>query len=82
MPCDPAASLRAAIRDSADYLAAMEQVARIKTDLDVETWKPEPDPDRIEALAERWRVKSPVRRLTEALEEAVRNGPPGTSGSG
>jgi 5'-3' exonuclease len=76
------ASLRAAIRDSADYLATMEQVARIKSDLDVETWKPDPDPDRIEKLADRWRVKSPIRRLTEATEDALRNGRQGTSGSG
>lgn len=66
--------LRASIRDAADYLAAAERIARIRTDLDVESWKPDPDPARLEELVERLRMGGPVRRYQEALEGAVRNG--------
>jgi 5'-3' exonuclease len=66
--------LRASIRDAADYLAAAERIARIRTDLEVEWWRPEPDPARLEELVERLRLGGPVRRYTEALESAVRNG--------
>ena len=74
-------SLRAAIRDAATYLEIMDEVARIRTDVEVRTWRPEADPPRVAELAERHRLEGPVRRLGAALE-AVRSGPQGRSASG
>lgn len=60
-------ALRGAIRESAGYLRAMLEVVPIRTDLDVRTWSAEPDPDAMTALAERYRLAGPIRRLAEAL---------------
>jgi 5'-3' exonuclease len=70
-------SLRAAIREASDYLAAMEDVARIRTDVEARTWMPDPDEDRAEELARGHAVEGPARRLRRAME-AVRNGRPDT----
>ncbi len=77
-PLQRSASLRAAIRDAASYLKAMDDVARIRTDVEVRTWTPSADPARLEGLAGRHRLTGPVRRLGAAL----RSGPPDTSASG
>ena len=60
-------SLRAAIRDAADYLQTVGEVVRIRTDRDVKEWRAEPDEDRLEELVERHRLGGPVRRLQAAL---------------
>ena len=80
-PLQRSASLRAALREAAGYLATMQEVARIRTDLEVRTWHPDPDDARADELAELHRLTGPVRRLREAIER-VRNARPGRSTSG
>jgi 5'-3' exonuclease len=80
-PLQRSASLRASVKDAAGYLEKMDRVARIRTDLEVRTWSPQPDEARLEELVERHRLGGPVRRLREA-RAGVRSGPPGRSGSG
>jgi 5'-3' exonuclease len=71
-PLQRSPSLRASIRDSADYLAAMQNVARIRTDVEARTWKSEPDEDRADALAERYRLTGPIRRF-RAVSDGLKN---------
>lgn len=72
-PLQRSPSLRAAIRDAADYLEKMEDVARIRTDVEVRAWHPKPDDERLAALNERYRLTGPVRRF-RAAADAVRSG--------
>jgi 5'-3' exonuclease len=60
-------SLRARIREAAEYVATMRQVVPIRTDLEVRLWTEEGDADRLEALSTGHRLTGPVRRLREAL---------------
>jgi 5'-3' exonuclease len=62
-------ALRGAIRDAAGYIETMRFVVPIRTDLDVRTWRPEPDENAIQELAERYRLTNPIRRLRAALGE-------------
>lgn len=66
-PLQRSASLRAAVRDAADYLKAMQDVVPIRTDLEVRAWQRERDESRLEELAARYRLTGPIRRLREAL---------------
>jgi 5'-3' exonuclease len=66
-PLQRSASLRAKVRDAAEYLHAMREVVPIKTDVDVSSWRAERDDARLGELAERYRLGGPVRRLNEAL---------------
>jgi 5'-3' exonuclease len=66
-PLQRSASLRASVRDAASYIEAMQEVVRIRTESDVRTWQEEPDDAAADALAERYRLTGPVRRLREAL---------------
>ena len=59
--------LRASIGEAADYIETMRQVVPIKTDIEIRKWQSARDDSKLDELAERWRVKSPVRRLREAL---------------
>ena len=76
-PLQRSPALRAAIREAADYLDKMEDVARIRTDVEIRTWNPKPDDERLETLAERYRLTGPVRRF-RAASDAVRSGRSGT----
>ncbi|HJP66137.1 MAG TPA: 5'-3' exonuclease [Actinomycetota bacterium] len=66
-PLQRSASLRGAVREATDYVRAMQEVVRIRTESDVRTWQAEPDQEAADALAERYRLTGPVRRLREAL---------------
>jgi 5'-3' exonuclease len=60
-------SLRASIREATEYLAAMQRVVPIRSDVPVDAWSRKPDDDRLDQLAERYRIAGPVRRLRAAL---------------
>jgi 5'-3' exonuclease len=66
-PLQRSRALRASLRDAADYVHTMQFVVPIQTDLDVRTWGTDPDPERLEDLAERYRLTNPIRRLRDAL---------------
>jgi hypothetical protein len=66
-PLQRSPSLRAAVRDAADYLAAMQEVVPIRTSAEVTTWERPRDDRRADELAERYKVTGPVRRLRAAL---------------
>ncbi|MEU8081393.1 5'-3' exonuclease [Catellatospora citrea] len=75
---DPAADfapgLRTKLEAAADYLAVAPKVVRVATDLklpehDLTLPAAPRDPDRLLALAERWNLASPCRRLVDALAE-------------
>jgi 5'-3' exonuclease len=67
-PLQRSPSLRAALRDAADYVHQMQQVVPIRTDLDVKTWKAERDEKKLERMAKRYALTGPIRRLREAAE--------------
>ena len=63
--------LAAALESAREYLEAMRVVVPVATKLDVEPTAPaEPDPERLDALAERHGLRGPVRRLLLAMREA------------
>jgi 5'-3' exonuclease len=64
--------LKRKVREAAEYLDAMREVVPIRTDLDLEVVPGERDDDALQALAERWNVKGPVKRLRSALDELSR----------
>jgi 5'-3' exonuclease len=66
-PLQRSPSLRAAIRDAAEYLATMRAVVPIRTGAEVNTWQHERDDQRADKLAERYKVTGPVKRLRAAL---------------
>jgi 5'-3' exonuclease len=67
------AGVRAKLATSTDYLAVVERVVRVATDADVTVDRPdtlsaEPaNPDRLDALAQRWGLGGPIDRLRTAL---------------
>jgi 5'-3' exonuclease len=65
-------SLRPAIRGAAEYLAAMELVVPIRTDVEVKVHPGRRNEKRLDALADRHSLKGPVRRLREALGTKAR----------
>jgi 5'-3' exonuclease len=69
-PLQRSPSLRAALRDAAEYIRAMEQVVPIRTDLDVKIWKAERDERKLEQAAERLALTGPIRRLRQAMAGA------------
>jgi 5'-3' exonuclease len=67
-----APGLRTKLAASADYLAAALPVCRVALDVPLPPFVPDlpsapADPDRLIALAERWSLASPCRRLVDAL---------------
>src|SRR6266498_4764877 len=61
----------AALAGAGEYLEAMRVVVPVATKLDVESTTPaEPDPERLQELAERHRLSGPVRRLLQAMRDA------------
>jgi 5'-3' exonuclease len=77
-PLRSAAGLKAKIREAADYLAAMQEVVPIRTDLDVDLIQGKRDDERLDQLAERYALTGPVRRLREAVASAASPRPPGS----
>jgi 5'-3' exonuclease len=70
-PLRGAGRLVATLRDSQEYLDAMSRVVPIRTDVDVEVTRAEPDPERLEELARSHRLVGPVQRLQHTLSEAA-----------
>lgn len=60
-------SLRARIAEHAGYLADMQLVVPIRTDLQVQEWRRDPDEAAADGLARRLKLTGPVRRLRDAL---------------
>ncbi|MBI4261847.1 MAG: 5'-3' exonuclease [Actinobacteria bacterium] len=69
-PLKRSPALRAAIREAAPYLETMRRVVPIRTDLQVTRWRPDPEPDRLDRLAEGRGVSGPVKRLRATLRGA------------
>lgn len=69
-PLRSAAGLKTKIRDAANYLAAMQDVVPIRTDLEVNLVGGARDDDQLDRLAERYALTGPVRRFREALVAA------------
>jgi 5'-3' exonuclease len=67
-PLQRSPDLRGAIRDAADYLAAMRDVVPIRTDVEVRTWSEERNDGLVKELAQRYGLEAPVRRLRQALD--------------
>jgi 5'-3' exonuclease len=59
--------LRTSVRDSADYLRSMQRIVPIRTDLELRTWKPELDEERLRGLARQHNLNGPVNRLLDAF---------------
>jgi 5'-3' exonuclease len=59
--------LRARLLGAEGYLAAMREVVPIRTDLEVELRRGEPDPDAAARIGERLGLGGPIRRLGEAM---------------
>ena len=59
--------LAANLQDAGDYLAAMESVAPIRCDVEVEEWRPPVDADAVSRLAEDLGLGGPIARLGKAL---------------
>ncbi len=59
--------LSASLREASSYLVAMRDVVPIRSDVEVRVWSGERDDERLDDLAERRRIKGPVRRLRDAL---------------
>jgi 5'-3' exonuclease len=59
--------LAAALRDAADYLAAMRQVVPVRTDVELVTEAGQRDDARLKTLQVLHNLEGPIRRLREAL---------------
>jgi 5'-3' exonuclease len=69
-PLQGAGRLVATLRDSEQYLDAMRKVVPIRTDVDVDVTRAEPDPERLEELARSHRLVGPVQRLQRSMASA------------
>ncbi len=59
--------LAGSLAASRDYLAAMQAVVPVRTDVDVHTWSGSWDDAQLTDLGERFRLNGPIRRLRAAL---------------
>jgi 5'-3' exonuclease len=59
--------LAAAVREAAQYLATMQHVASVRTDVSVREWRDAPDSERLDRLAQIGGIAGPLRRLEQAL---------------
>jgi 5'-3' exonuclease len=62
-PLQRSPALRAAIRESVEYLEAMRLVVPIRTDVPVREWERARDDGTLERFGEHYRVGGPIRRL-------------------
>jgi 5'-3' exonuclease len=65
-PAGRSPRLVANLRASAQYVRTMQQVVPMRGDLEVTEWHPDPDPELVDRLAERHRLKGPVERFRAA----------------
>lgn len=70
-PLKRSPGLRSCIRDAAGYIAAMRDVVPIRTDVQVRTSPGSRSEERLDELAERHGLGSPIRRLRQALEGSI-----------
>jgi 5'-3' exonuclease len=63
-------ALRARLRDSRDYVAAMRRLVPIETDAALEVWSGRRDDGALRALADEHGLRGPVVRLLAALDSA------------
>ncbi|MDP9344102.1 MAG: 5'-3' exonuclease [Actinomycetota bacterium] len=71
-PLKGAPQLRARLREAAEYLEAVREVVRIRTEADVVVHPGRRDDARLDELAELHKLGGPVGRLHEALEKVSR----------
>ena len=64
-------ALRARLLGAEEYVAAMREVVPIRTDLEFEVHRGDPDPQAADRLATRLRLTGPVRRLREARDRTL-----------
>jgi 5'-3' exonuclease len=69
-PIKGAPRLRARLRDAASYLATMQQLVPIRSDLELRTWAGAADDDRLDQLARRHGLGGPIRRIRDTLDES------------
>jgi 5'-3' exonuclease len=65
-PLKGSPGLKARLTAAADYIDSMRDVVPIRTDLEVVEEVSSPDDAKLDRLAKRRRLESPVRRLREA----------------
>ncbi|MGZ8585342.1 MAG: flap endonuclease, partial [Actinomycetota bacterium] len=61
-------ALRARLRESVDYVAAMQRLVPVNATAPLDRWEGERDDTGLEALADELAVRGPVRRLLAALD--------------
>jgi len=60
-------SLRAAIREAADYLTDMLVLVPIRTDVELKEWTSEREEAKVDEVARAYRLQGPIRRLAGAM---------------
>ncbi|HEY7755447.1 MAG TPA: 5'-3' exonuclease [Actinomycetota bacterium] len=63
-------ALRSRVRDSAEYLAAMQRLVPVNTTAPLDRWRGERDDAGLEELGEELAVRGPLKRLRAALDLA------------
>ena len=66
-PAGRSPRLVANLRASEAYIRTMQQVVPMRTDVEVTEWRHDPDPARIDALADHHRLRGPVERSRAVL---------------
>lgn len=61
-------AVAAALDGARDYLAAMREVVPVRGDVALTRRQGERDDARVDGLAERWNLESPLRRIRDALD--------------
>ncbi len=63
-------ALRARLRESVEYVAAMQQLVPVNATAPIDRWQGERDDEALEALGEELGIRGPIRRLRAALDAA------------
>jgi len=64
-------ALRAKLRDSVDYVAAMQRLVPVNAEAPIDRWSGERDDDALQELADELGVRGPVTRLRAALDSVT-----------
>jgi len=64
-------ALRARLRDSVDYIAAMERLVPVNAEAPLDRWSGEREDDALQELADELGVRGPVTRLRAALNSVA-----------
>ena len=65
-------ALRARLRESVEYVAAMQRLVPINATPPLDRWQGERDDAGLEQLADELAIRGPVRRLRAALDRIAR----------